>query len=283
MSGAEAQIIVFDSIEMVRSRAEEFCLLVEEALGVRQSIDDTLRQINFINGDSVIVASAVAGELAAMNAFIGQTFMSGGAAIPAYQSGFSATRNKHRGKGLWAKLLAACEDILGEMGGKWIYGYPNPVSYPLFAKKLGYTTIDMYARRLPAILLHTLPKHVRDDTVVRPDLQQLILWKVEYDPGKYLATTSGELSSIATVKKKFGLSLLDIGAWHSDELSLRDTLAEISRSRRTAFVRIEVSENSQYFDALKMRDKSRPLVIKEIGDGTVPSRADFFGGLADNY
>ena len=279
----DPRILVFSSLNEVMARAEEFVLLVSEALGVRQPIEKTLRQINFNDGETVIVAGEMGGELATMNAFIGHRFNSDDCSVLTFQSGFSATLLKHRGKGLWPKLLVASESILAELNGQWIFGFPNPVSLPLFQHKLSYSTLNMLSLRLPTIAISSLPSSKPDLSYTTPDFAQLSAWKYDCDAEKYVIIKDEKLQAIYKRKQKFGMGMLDIGAFGSASMSVPEILHDLKQTDSAAFVRLEVNEDSQYAKYLKMKKVSRPVIVKEIGNGVFPRKVDIFGGLADDF
>lgn len=283
MGAEEMQIVVFDTVDTLRSRSDEFALLIEEALGVKRPLEETLRQIGFTDGNSVIVAGMIGGELATMNAFMGQGFFHGDRRILAYQSGFSAARNKHRGKGLWPILMSASEGVLADLGGEWIFGFPNPVSHVPFTKKLHYRTINMYSRRIPALALSALPKILDDQSYAYPDLKQVISRKLAYDGSKYLSFQREGDEAVATIKRKFFLKMLDIGGWASKTVSSKQIFKNMCQENKANFIRIEVSETSQYFKFFNFKKISRPFIVKEIGSGKFPEKINIYGALSDTF
>lgn len=283
MSADEMQIVVFDTVAQLRSRSDEFALLVEEALGVKRPFEETLRQMSFTDDNTVIVAGLIGGELATMNAFMGQRFFHGDRTILAYQSGFSAARSKHRGKGLWPILMSASEGVLADRGGEWIFGFPNPVSHTPFTKKLHYRTINMYSRRIPALAISTLPKIVDDPSYAYPDMEQIISGKMTYEPTRYFSIQRGEDAAIATMKTKFLLNMLDVGGWTGKYSPSTRMLKEFCREKNAHLIRIEASESSQYFKMFNLKTVSRPFIVKEIGNGKFPEKIDICGALSDTF
>jgi GNAT superfamily N-acetyltransferase len=55
------------------------------------------------------------------------------------QSMDTMTHPDYQGQGVFTKLAEACYDIAAERGFKVLYGFPNPLSYPGFVKKLEWT------------------------------------------------------------------------------------------------------------------------------------------------
>ena len=55
------------------------------------------------------------------------------------QSMDTMTHPDYQGQGVFTKLAEACYEIAAGRGFKVLYGYPNPLSYPGFVKRLGWT------------------------------------------------------------------------------------------------------------------------------------------------
>lgn len=282
MFNEDLSLLVLTSVEDVKGLGDELRSLVREALGVDQPIECTLREINLINGGSMIVAAIIGGELAAMNAFIRHRFLAGDQEFFAFQSGFSATSNQFRGQGLWPKLLRASEEILRDAGGRWIFGFPNKISHPLFERKLSYRSIPMLSRRLSLLDLQILPAFDCNARYVCPDIEALTSWKISCNRADITQVNDESKSVLLKKKKRFGISLADIGGWIAPGAPLNRLCKDVARETRSAFIRIEVNEGSQYVDVLNLKEVSRPLVVKTLC-GDFPNEIDLFGGLSDNF
>ncbi len=55
------------------------------------------------------------------------------------QSMDTMTHPDYQGQGVFTKLAEACYDIAAARGFEILYGFPNPLSYPGFVKRLGWT------------------------------------------------------------------------------------------------------------------------------------------------
>jgi len=55
------------------------------------------------------------------------------------QSMDTMTHPDYQGQGVFTKLAEACYEIAADRGFKVLYGFPNPLSYPGFVKRLGWT------------------------------------------------------------------------------------------------------------------------------------------------
>jgi GNAT superfamily N-acetyltransferase len=61
-----------------------------------------------------------------------------GTIILAAQSGDTMTHPEHRGKGLFIKLAQHTYSLCGELGIRFVFGFPNENSYPGFVRKLNW-------------------------------------------------------------------------------------------------------------------------------------------------
>ena len=59
--------------------------------------------------------------------------------IKGAQSMDTMTHPDYQGQGVFTKLAEACYDIAAVDGYRVLYGFPNPLSYPGFTKRLGWT------------------------------------------------------------------------------------------------------------------------------------------------
>ena len=59
--------------------------------------------------------------------------------IPGAQSIDTMTHPDYLGQGIFTQLAKECYKIAAERGYKLLYGFPNPLSYPGFVKKLGWS------------------------------------------------------------------------------------------------------------------------------------------------
>lgn len=278
----DLEFLTLRSVEDVLARGDELSFLVHEALGVEQPIESTLRQINLIDGGSIIVAAVIGGELASMNAFIRHRFFDGDREFFAFQSGFSATSSQFRGQGVWPRLLKASEDIVRDAGGQWIFGFPNQISHPLFERKLSYRSISMLSRRVSLLELQFLPDFNCSARYVSPDMEALSVWKESCCRDDIGRMKDGSKSVLLKRRNRFGVSLADIGGWVANDIPLKSVLKDASRFARSAFVKIEVNEGSQYVAPLGLKNVSRPLIIKALSS-EFPEKIDMFCGLADDF
>lgn len=282
MSDVNIEFVTIDSIGTDSDIARQIETVVREALGLDQPLEKTLRQINFGDGGTVIVLGKVGDDLATMNAFMGHPFSNGKDKFTAYQSGFSATANDYRGKGLWPKMLVASEDMLAERGGRFIFGFPNPVSHPLFVNKLGYVTQDMMRTVLPSFAAALL-RHEPDADRYRPDVRATYRWKQANSEESLVSHEYEDAFLFGRMNAARGVSYLDIGAVDFGTCDPRDVIRVACKATGAHLFRLEVSQGSRLSSTAPLMRQSRPVIFKPLGGQALPSKVDIFGGLADTY
>lgn len=257
--------------------------LVRTQLANEQSLDATLRQIGFYGGKTLLIGGFVDGRLATMNAFMPQTFVKGGDSVVGYQSGFSATGGEHRGKGYWPKLMAAGLDLIRAEGGAFVFGFPNPVSHPLFEKKLDFTTASMWRVVGPAMGTHVIRlESRRAERFYRPDLRQLATSKRESDPGLVQVEANGGFA-FGKVRTSKGLRVADVGGLECAGGDLSSIVRALCKAARAPFFRLEASDSSEFETGLRPKRASRPVILKSLGAPLAITDISFVGGLADSY
>ena len=282
MSDANIKFVTIDAIETGSDIARQIETVVREALGLDQPLERTLRQINFGDGGTVIVLGKVGDDLATMNAFMSHPFSNGTNRFTAYQSGFSATANDYRGKGLWPKMLFASEEMLADRGGRFIFGFPNPVSHPLFVNKLGYETQDMVRTVLPPLAAAFL-RHEADADRYRPDVRATYRWKQASSEEALISHEHRDAFLFGRIVTARGLRYFDIGAVDFGTCDPRDVIIASCRATGTHLFRLEVSRSSRLAVTTPLMRQSRPVIFKALGGQALPSKIDIFGGLADTY
>lgn len=271
--------------------------LIEEALGGSRSAATFMKNINYERGTARVVGGFEDDALVCMNVFMGQSFTCGGTRLLSFQSGFSATRNSHRGKGLWPRLMTFAEELLRKQGASFIFGFPNPVSHPVFVKKLGYQSTDLHSfavLRLPT----WKSKYFNNQTdgrsngamIARPDLQETISWK-ESQVDSHVLTSRLDGSLIwGKVRRwsKFGLPLsyIHVGGFELDNpADLPHLLQSIMNKAHVHVAHLSINSANEYFPLLKAKSRSaEPLIVKPLeGFSTDGVRMNFFGGMKDTY
>jgi hypothetical protein len=153
------------------------------------------------------------GEFLCTNAFIFLKFVNSGRELLGCQSCFSATSQKHRGKGLWLKLMELAEADLYKRGGAFIFGFPNKISFPIFYHKLSYTYFSVRNYFIYPRLIAKLSRPKYRFTVrsnMHPEYFDLLEWKkykISSDPVFYSSSDNGVIVASAKEFKVFGLPL----------------------------------------------------------------------------
>ena len=288
--------VVFGEVSLRDGSGQEenVMAVIREALGSSRSLQDFKSNIDYDFGQTRVFGGFDEGKLVCMNVFMRMLFSCDGEQLVAYQSGFSATANSHRGRGLWPKLMVFAENQLMDLGAAFIFGYPNPVSHPLFIKKLHYHCMDLYTMVAPRVpfwpqiyLDRSTP--VDHSGVLKPDLQGNIAWK-RRESGAML-TYSAEGSFLwGKVRKAKRLSIdmpfLEIGGF---DLSSAETLVGLLNGAMAQagvrFFHLSLNRENEYFPMFShWREKVAPVIIKPLGAFSREKRKlNFFGGMRDTY
>lgn len=287
--------VVFGAVDLLEGSGQEenVMTLIREALGSTRSLGDFKLNIDYDFGHTLIYGGFYEGKLVCMNVFMRMLFTRGGQNLVAYQSGFSATANSHRGRGLWPKLMVFAEEKLVELGASFIFGYPNPVSHPLFTKKLRYTTLEMctlVAARMPfwtRAYFKLLP--VDHDSVIKPDLKDNIEWKKREGSSVFIYSEAASLiwGKVRKVKKLgFYLQFLEVGGFEVCSSEALPTL--FNRAMEAAGVRLfylSINRENEYFPMFSYwRKQIAPVIIKPLGEFSLDKQElNFFGGMRDTY
>lgn len=268
--------------------------LIGNELGGARSYEEILRVIDFDHRDTRIVGVMVDNQLVSINAFMPLTFCRGANRLVGLQSGFSATDAQHRGKGHWPRLMKYVETYYAEQGAAFIFGFPNPVSHPLFVKKLGYRDLSIYNFRIPRfgplMLPARLPGKTQRDTALRPDMDDNRSWKERASGGGQLTrvdTKAGRLWGKVRRRSKFGraLDFLDVGGFELVEGgTVRSLFADATREAKVAFLYLSINRENEYFPLVRGGKYGQPLILKPLGTFDPDAGpANFFGGMRDTY
>lgn len=267
--------------------------LVSKELSGEQPTELIKRVIDYQHG-AVVLGGFVGDELVCINAFMPTTFSDGAKSYVGYQSGYSATRSDHRGKGYWPKLLLASEGILADMGGSFIFGFPNELSHPLFVKKLGYTTLRTAKTRIvlfPGAYNSAFRKSNEEKKlgILRPDIRSHIAWKRRSSDAPLVVFE--EKGSIIWGKtrntKKAGVPIkfLEIGSMEiapgGDLKALTRKVASLAGVR---FCYVTVNHDNEFAPLLKPQGEGQPIIFKAFKQFNERlADINFFGGLMDTY
>lgn len=272
--------------------------LVGNELGGTRSAETILQTIDFDSGTTKVFGGFVGGELVTMNAFMRTRFASSDGATKeeaiGYQSGFSATDANHRGKGYWPKLMAYAETELAGSGATFIFGFPNPVSHPLFVKKLGYSQLEFFNFRIaciPFLFGRALAANgVTSRAALDPSFSDVLAWKKRSDEdGAIISseTVDGRLWGKIRRRHKLGfpVKFLEVGTF---DLKPGGNLASLLRNAAAAanahFLYISMNPENDFFGALRHGNYGQPIIVKSLNDSFRSERPiNFFGGMRDTF
>lgn len=272
--------------------------VIEEALGGDRSLTSFFKKIDYESGNTRVLGAFYDGELACINAFMLMHFTLAESEIHGYQSGFSATRNSFRGKGIWPKLMKFSEEYLLNKNGAFIFGFPNPVSYPLFVKKLGYEEQNLHRTIIPNLPFRYFKNiNYRFNTlnaatpVLNPDLAYNYEWKIrETGINSVKIYTFNNTTAWGKIRttRKFGLSIryFEIGGVNIQTAEeFHNLLKIIFSDTGVYFCYISINGNGEYSTLLNYDKKNySPIIIKLLGNSLPPDiKINFFSGMRDTY
>lgn len=295
--------IEFKEVLLNDNIATDQCVirLIEEALGGQRTLVEFTKKIDYSSGNTLILGGYIGDELVCMNVFMRMVFTLNNIQIFGYQSGFSAASSKYRGKGLWPKLMNFSEEYLIQKNAKFIYGFPNAVSYPVFMKKLGFERFDMRKIKISPLALFSSGKIASSATAPDPAAQKLntlapllddnIRWK-DREYGKQAFRTYKHANSQAWGRlrhsAKFGIKFkyFELGGieLHTTE-DLPKLLRKVFKAESVVFCTLSLNEGNEYaslFD--RFLTEETPLIIKTLGDfQTEGLTLNFFSGMRDTF
>lgn len=283
MAQAQFDVIPLVSYEELLPYKNRISKIIQDAFGLDQTLEHTLDLINFGDGGAVMMTGWSGGELATINAFIRQDFLYESTVVAAYQSGFSATGNAFRGQGLWPKLLLESEQVLSSMGGQWIFGFPNPLSQPLFERKLEYQTARMMKSFFPPSAARFFFAAQNDTLAVVPDLSATIRWKLRAKGDTFFTFSTGDALGFGNLKRWHGVPYLEIGAINSGSTPVSVFIKEMCKGAGVMVASLESNEGSRQISSIPFKKYSRPLITKSLRAAVLPSNFEFPIGLADTF
>lgn len=265
--------------------------LVSSELGGNRTGESILQTINFQSGGTKVFGGFIGENLVSMNAFMKTTFHGVGGDVVGYQSGFSATDSAHRGNGYWPMLLSFAENYLAQTGAAFIYGFPNPISHPLFVKKLRYVTLDLYNLRIacfPGVYDRAFKSADTTTQSLEPDFDELVQWKSHAQRGHFINVEDngsrlwGKMRSIK--KFAFPVHYLEIGSLQIESRgNLKSLLKRAARLAGVRLLYISMNPGSSYFPLLNFKQYGQPIIVKSLGRFETSQSLTFFGGMRDTF
>ena len=274
--------------------------IIKDSLESDGSFSSFCSNIDYASGNTRILGGFISDQLVCINAFMRMKFTCKQAQVIGYQSGFSATSANNRGKGLWPRLMNFGEELIAAQGGNFIFGYPNPVSHPLFVKKLQYRSMklrDFVIARTPFWALRHI-KAIEAPSpagsfmdILKPDLRDNVDWKRREAGPNGVEVYSFRQSSAwgkirTTTKLGIQIKFLEIGGLDLQSIADLEGLLSIAFKQAQVFVcYISLNEENEYYPLFKMRRKKySPVIIRPLdGFETRDMKLNFFGGMRDTY
>ena len=290
--------IEFSEIDPAASSAlgESFAALVAGELGGARSAEALLRAVDFDQGVTRIIGGTLGPDLVTLNIFMPLRFRCMGSDITAYQSGFSATSHLHRGQGLWPRLMAFAENRLAERGGSFIFGFPNPVSHPLFVKKLGYTSMGLFDLKVacfPFLFGRSFtaePSAPPLTDALHPRFEDSVGWKRRADTGHAVVeahSDGGRIWGKVRTVRKCGVSIryLEVGSFDLDPgASLPNLFRAVAKAAEVRFIYVSLNPENRYFPLLRSMNYGQPIIVKSLDGFEIAGKSfNFFGGLRDTF
>ena len=112
--------------------------LIKEAMGMNRNLEWIRSRTDSDNRKSLFCAYIVKDSVVCVNFLTPFEFIKNNKIILAHKSGFSATKVGFKGKGFRTSLMTESKQHLSFINSKFIFGFPNALSAPIFTKKLEY-------------------------------------------------------------------------------------------------------------------------------------------------
>lgn len=264
-------------------------------------ISTIIRNTNTNSGlPSVYLAAMIDNEVIGFNAFISHELIFSNQKISCYQSCWTATSSKHRGKKIFQNLILSAHEILRDRGVAFIFGFPNDSSYPLFTKKLGY-------RKIPSLKWQQLnfpvvrgrwynanPNLITDlkqDAILQNDRQLIELKRQEFGNRLIEVDFEGSLGwgvRRVSVRKGVPVPYLDLGGFDLvDSLHLPELMSLLRRKTGVIAYTQLVTVDGNSFNGLMHRvepSNSNCLIIYDLNlDTEIGVRFNFLTGIRDVF
>lgn len=269
---------------------------VQEALGKNRTLEWIQRRTDSDYRDTHFAAYEINGEVACVNFFTPFSFRRGAETVNGCQSGFSATKNVYKGRGLWVGLMREAEKHLAENSLNFIFGFPNSVSLPIFLNKLGYQVKNLQ----PNLFLRNtiLQKFLIDESFawegrghqVVGDINDFLPWHKRQSDVKIKEYTHD--SSLIWGKRKvfrickMHIQVIEIGGVEGcDFTNIYEFIQKILIEEDLSIAILYASANlsKSRLDSYLKR-KSVPVIFKRLNEGweTIDD-VIFTGGMRDTF
>ena len=180
----------YEFVRMSEDLFEDFAVLAEDAFGARPSLAERMRLFDTAAWGTdyigYLVYEKATKEVAAFYGIFPCYVEYGGKRHLAAQSGSTMTHSRHRKKGLFYLAGKRTFELAKSEGIKFVYGFPNPNSYPGLMK-LGWShdgNLNSYHVFVPTLPLAYLANRFRFlEPLYRRWFQFIVgFWRTEYSP-----------------------------------------------------------------------------------------------------
>lgn len=230
-------------------------------------------------------------ELIGFNAFIAHRLSLNAAPILCYQSCWTATSPRHRGKRIFQTLITYAQDQFRSEGAAAVIGWPNSNSEPLFIHKLGYRRCQSVQRKLPGISpasfvssASTVPTGIDQNDAELIALKRRVHGALLFDHRDDTGIIWGVVRkrSVAGIPFRY----FDLGGvrWGAGG-SARQLIGALSHKLPlVAYWQIVSEEGNSMVSSLGGFSSSmtNPFIWNPLQSGA-PDQFDFFGGIRDVF
>jgi predicted N-acetyltransferase YhbS len=215
----------------------------------------------------------------------------------AYQACSVVTARAHRGKGIFSAIAREAESLLRQKGAAFIFGFPNPVAYPLWVHKLGYTALRTQKWRGPTLpgfrgLLTRTSSCVAENTVQQND-HELIEVKRRLYGNRVIVTEDGHnvVWGVRRQVRRLGIAIpvLDIGGLRfQNERQLmklyREALMKAGVTVVARFDSVVGNPATRNFIGVIMDPQvDRSMIVRHLTPLAGQASFSFFGGIRDTF
>jgi hypothetical protein len=182
--------------------------LITEDLAIEISPADLLSKFTCDPGRHIIHAFVENGRMVTTNTFIKLKFHLSDAELEGHQSCFTTTSRKHRGRGLWVKLMKLAESDLENSDAAFIFGFPNEISFPIFRNRLQYE-FQTYRNYLlfPKIIKPRMVEHLNScENSILASFEDLKSWKCSLPLQSSPWENANKENQIIADRKKLGFN-----------------------------------------------------------------------------
>ena len=284
---------------------EQFPNVTEESIGRPETAERAYLNtyIESRGFRSLYLAALKDGELLGFNAFIAHQLLWKGEFIPAYQSCWTFTSPRQRGKRVFTNIIEEAKRILRDRGAAIIFGGANINSHPIFTQKLGFSDRGGFLRcNVPAYRAIARRSLSRNPDAFSTELNdglsqnnaELLLLKRRQVPVKDYVdladpTTNSAWGKIRVVRR-YGMKLryLYIGGLNVSNPSHLGDLVETAIDRFRVHVIQFVFHHTAAYRLLFRNSKDSPTVSPLITYGLNVDEREiesfgFFTGLYDVF